>query len=153
MWEFTCNRLVLRVLAYSHQGWKQMFRNTDASTTYRGMWRTSRSHRRKISHGGVLQEQPLRIPASGSFPTELLFRGWDAPNAPSVLIWFSRREMHHPGTKRAHIVFPFLSDNFPQMDNEHTDYLAVSAPAWCGRLTSAFQQVIIGYICSSKIIC
>lgn len=47
----------------------------------------------------------------------------------SVLIWFSRREMHHPGTKRAHIVFPFLSDNFPQMDNEHTDYLAVSAPA------------------------
>lgn len=49
-----------------------------------GCGRTSRSHRRKISRMGVLQERLWRIPASGSFPKELLFRGWDASNAPSA---------------------------------------------------------------------
>lgn len=71
----------------------------------------------------------------------------------SVLIWFSHREMHHPGTKPLRIVFPLLSGDFPQMNNIHKDYLAVSTSAWCGWLTCAFQQVIICYICSSTNIC
>lgn len=69
----------------------------------------------------------------------------------SVLIWFSQREMHHPGAKGAPILFS--SGNFPQMDNECNDYLAISPPAWCGRLTCAIQQVIICFICSSAILC
>lgn len=56
--EFTYNRPFLRIRAYSHQEWKQMFRNTNVSIIDRGMWGTSRSHRRKIYQRGIRQEQP-----------------------------------------------------------------------------------------------
>lgn len=69
----------------------------------------------------------------------------------SALLWFSQREMHNPGTKGAHIVFPFLSGNFPQMDNERKDCLTVSAPSlmWAVNIClSASRHLLHLFFCN-----
>lgn len=68
------------------------------------------------------------------FHTEPLFEGRDAPNAPSALsllvgIDLVQSERVAQEQKVAQIVAPFLSVNFPLMDNNWAGYLVIFVPA------------------------
>lgn len=96
------------------------------------------SQRAKVAAKQIFPSGSCWRTAVKDFHTELLFKGRDAPDAPPAVSLFVgidlvQSERVAQEQKVAQIVAPFLSVNFPLMDDDWADYLVIFVPAWCGR--------------------